>query len=148
MSEDNPSSHAVNFEAVKISMSQNKDGVQLRLAIHPNDCPPTLHTDWVGSRYMVALVRLQDDDTVAVNADAQFRRKAVAMAGTMCRNPKFQTWLVHMGIADQVSEDAAAIGIKEHLMIGSRKELETDDTARKKFMDLVSAFELDERGPL
>ncbi len=54
---------AMNFEAVKVSMSQDKNGITLRLSVHPNDCPKELHTDWVGTRYMVAMVRLQDDDT-------------------------------------------------------------------------------------
>ena len=30
-------SNAMNFEAVKVSMQQNKDGVMLRLAVHPNE---------------------------------------------------------------------------------------------------------------
>ena len=53
---------AIGFEAVKVSMSQDKNGVTLRLSVHPNDCPPELHTDWVGSRYMVGMVRLNDFD--------------------------------------------------------------------------------------
>ena len=44
--------NAMNFEAVKVSMQQNKDGVMLRLAVHPNDCPPDLHTDWVFYRIL------------------------------------------------------------------------------------------------
>ena len=35
--------NAMNFEAVKASMSQNKEGVILRLSVHPNDCPPDLY---------------------------------------------------------------------------------------------------------
>ena len=58
---------AVNFEAVKISMSQDKNGITLRLSLHPNECPPSLHTDWVGSRYMVAMVKLNDQDEPEVS---------------------------------------------------------------------------------
>ena len=53
---------AVHFEAVKTSMSQSKAGTILRLAIHPNEVPANLHTDWVGSRYMVAMVKLNEQD--------------------------------------------------------------------------------------
>ena len=60
---------AVHFEAVKTSMSQSKTGTILRLAIHPNEVPPSLHTDWVGSRYMVALVKLDDHDQIEVPED-------------------------------------------------------------------------------
>jgi hypothetical protein len=146
MTEEKPSDHAMNFEAVKIAMSQTKDGVIIRLAIHPNDCPQELHTDWVGSRYMVALVKLQDDDSIAKNKDYEARKKAVAVAATMCRNQKFQEWLVHMGIADSIGEDAAAIGLKESLLIGSRAELATDDVARKKFFELIESFRVDQEG--
>ena len=57
---------AVNFEAVKISMSQDRNGITLRLSLHPNECPPSLHTDWVGSRYMVAMVKLNDQEEPVV----------------------------------------------------------------------------------
>lgn len=141
-----PSENAVNFEAVKVSMSQNKDGVMLKLAVHPQDCPQSLHTDWVGTRYMVALVRLNDDDTVSKNEDAEKRNKAVSQAALLCRNPRFQTWLVHMNIADAISEESASAGLKDTLLIKSRRELATDDVARKKFLDLVAAFEVDVSG--
>jgi len=146
MAEENPSDHAVNFEAVKIAMNQTKDGIIIRLAIHPNDCPPSLHTDWVGSRYMVALVKLEDDDSIAKSKDYEDRKKAVSVAGAMCRNRKFQEWLVHMGMADSVGEDAAVIALKDSLLIGSRTELQTDDAARKKFFELVASFKVDLEG--
>lgn len=141
-----PSDNAVNFEAVKVSMSQNKDGIMLKLSIHPNECPPSLHADWVGSRYIVALVKLNDDDTVVEDKDKAAGRKAVAMAGTMCRNPKFMDWLHRQGIADYATEEAAIDALKRHLAIGSRSELSSDAAARSRFMDLVSSFEVDMRG--
>lgn len=141
-----PSDNAVNFEAVKVSMSQNKDGVMLKLAIHPNDCPSSLHTDWVGARYVVALVKINDDETVVEDRERSSKRRAVAIAGSMCRNSKFQGWLVDNGIADTQTEDGAVDGIKLHLGISSRRELETDDVAREKFMSLVRSFESEMRG--
>ena len=53
----------VSFEAVKTSMMQDKNGTNIRLTIHPNDVPPDLHKDWVGSRYMVVMVKLNEDGT-------------------------------------------------------------------------------------
>ena len=43
----------INFEAVKTSMMQDKNGTNIKLTIHPNDVPEQLHKDWVGSRYVV-----------------------------------------------------------------------------------------------
>jgi len=54
---------SVNFEAVKTSMMQDKNGTNIRLTIHPNDVPQDLHKDWVGSRYMVVMVKLNEDGT-------------------------------------------------------------------------------------
>jgi hypothetical protein len=51
-----------------------------------------------------------------------------------------------MNIADEVSEESAANGLKETLLIKSRRELAVDAVARKKFLDLVAAFELDVSG--
>mgnify|MGYP003651223659 CR=1 FL=1 len=53
----------INFEAVKTSMMQDKNGTNIRLTIHPNDVPPELHKDWIGSRYMVVMVKLNEDGT-------------------------------------------------------------------------------------
>ena len=53
----------VSFEAVKTSMMQDKNGTNIRLTIHPNDVPPELHKDWVGSRYMVIMVKVNEDGT-------------------------------------------------------------------------------------
>ena len=53
----------ISFEAVKTSMMQDKNGTNIRLTIHPNDVPPQLHKDWVGSRYMVVMVKINDDGT-------------------------------------------------------------------------------------
>ena len=53
----------VSFEAVKTSMMQDKNGTNIRLTIHPNDVPKDLHKVWVGSRYMVVMVKLNEDGT-------------------------------------------------------------------------------------
>ncbi len=54
---------SVKFEAVKTSMMQDKNGTNIRLTIHPNDVPQDLHKDWVGSRDMVVMVKLNEDGT-------------------------------------------------------------------------------------
>ena len=140
-----PSEQAVSFEAVKVSMTQNKDGVMLKLAIHPNDCPSSLHTDWVGTRYTVALVKMNDDGTIAINKDAEARKSAVAIAGSLCRNERFQAWLVHMNIAEEASEDDAVKSLHAYLGISSRRELSGNDQARRKFLTMKASFELDVR---
>ena len=53
----------ISFEAVKTSMMQDKNGTNIKLTIHPNDVPQDLHKDWVGSRYMVVMVKFNEDGT-------------------------------------------------------------------------------------
>ena len=50
----------VQFEGLKTGFRQNKDGYVLSLAIHPDDVPSELMKDFVGSRYMVVMVRLAE----------------------------------------------------------------------------------------
>ena len=137
---------AMGFEAVKVSMSQNRDGIILRLSVHPNDCPPELHTDWVGSRYMVGMQKIDDFEQPDVRADQKRIEKMVSSAGLLCRNEAFWEFLeqTQMDAWDGKStidneEDAVAIvyyicGIK------SRKELRSNDFARQWFEQLRKDF--------
>ena len=52
----------INFECVKVSLRQNKEGFMLTLAIHPDDLNQDLVRDFVGSRYAVAMVRIGEDE--------------------------------------------------------------------------------------
>ena len=133
---------AINFEAVKISLKQDKTGIILTLAIHPNEVPPSLFTDWVGSRYVAALVKLDDEDKPIEPADLKEGRKAVQMAGTLCRESKFQNWLVRHGEAFEASEEEAVATICAMLNIDSRSELRTSPSARKQFLDIVEHFKI------
>jgi len=52
----------IQFEAVKTALRQSKEGYVLSLAVHPDDLPGDLMRDFVGSRYVVVMVRLGDDE--------------------------------------------------------------------------------------
>ena len=131
---------AVHFESVKLSLKQDKSGFILTMAIHPNDVPDSLLRDWVGSRYMVAMVKMDDEDKPIEPPDVAEGKKAVQMAGALCKEPKFQNWLVRYGEAFEVSEIEASATICEMVGISSRADLKTDSRARKKFLDIVEHF--------
>ena len=76
-----PRDAAVHFEAVKIAATQNKDGYVLKLSIHPNEVPESLMRDWVGSRYTVAMVKMDDDQTPIIPEDKKGADRAVQIAG-------------------------------------------------------------------
>lgn len=126
--------NAMHFEAVKVSMSQNKDGVILRLAVHPNDCPADLHTDWVGSRYVVAMVRLNDQDEPEERQEQKAIERLISSCGLLCRNEEFWSYLM---VED---EDEAVNAIRTRCGISSRTEFRTNVEARNKFEEIREEF--------
>lgn len=128
------------FEAVKVAMTQDKNGHVLKLAIHPNDTPESIMRDPVGTRYMVVLVRVGDEgQPVAAPVDDD-GKKAVALAGTLCNDKNFQSWLAVSGEIDDATEEAAAVWMRKYLKIASRKELKVDKEARQRLDGLRSEF--------
>ena len=143
---DNIRDAAMNFEAVKVSMSQDRNGIILRLNVHPNDCPPELHTDWVGTRYVVAMVRLNDQDEPETREEHQHIERLIASAGLLCRNPEFGKYMNDVGYineSDPVNlERAVTEAVREHCNIQSRSEFRDSPEARKKFEQLREDFKV------
>ena len=133
---------AVNFEAVKICMSQDRNGITLRLSLHPNECPPSLHTDWVGSRYMVAMVKLNDQEEPVVPEQEREIKKMISSAGMLCRNEDFG---VFIGAEDN-TEESIANTMRAKLEIQSRTDLRNNSEAREKFKNLTEGFERWKKG--
>ena len=135
---------AMGFEAVKVSMSQDRNGIILRLNVHPNDCPSELHTDWVGTRYMVAMVRLNETDEVETREEYQHIERLIASAGLLCRNPEFGKYMNDVGYineSDPVNlERAVTKAVREHCNIQSRSEFRDNPDARSKFEKLREDF--------
>ena len=80
------------FEAVKIAMKQDKTGIILTLNIHPDELPVDLMRDFVGARYQVVMVRLNDLDR-PMSRDAEYSRDPVRTAGILCRDKQFAQYL-------------------------------------------------------
>jgi len=133
---------AVNFEAVKISMSQDRNGITLRLSLHPNECPPSLHTDWVGSRYMVAMVKLNDQEEPVVPEQEREIKRMISSAGMLCRNEDFG---IFIGAEDN-TEESIANTMRAKLEIQSRTDLRNNSEAREKFKNLTEGFERWKKG--
>lgn len=134
---------ALHFEAVKISLSQDKNGLVLKLSLHPDEVPKDVILAPLGTRYMVALVQIGDDEQPVKGRDKSEGDRAVAIAGALCRNPRFVGWLAKKGYASGASSDKAAEGLREILGVSSRSELATNEEARQTFMQLRAEFEDD-----
>ena len=141
---------AIRFEAVKVSMTQDKNGFNLRLCVHPDDVPDDLFRDWVGTRYGVAMVRINEHEEPDITPDQLARKRLVKSAIMCCKEPEF--WKVlqsvggfesqthHLGTLQIKSEQDCTIALKGYLNIGSRNELEHDELAQAKFKSIRAKY--------
>ena len=126
---------ALQFETIKIALKQDRNGYVMTLRIHPDDVPDELLRDFVGARYMVAMVRLNDDET------PKSYDNRVRVAAVLCKKPEFQNYIVHLGYADTASEEEATYALYEILKISSRTELNGNLAAQADFDQLVKDYE-------
>ncbi len=131
----------IQFEGVKTGLRQSKEGYNLTLAVHPDDLPDDLMRDFVGSRYMVVMVRIGDDEQ-PLNREHEFPGdNAVKMAGMVCRDPEFWAFIADTQGDEVSSETESAQWLCIFLGIESRKELKTDSEARELFIKLKKGFD-------
>ena len=126
--------NALQFEAVKIALKQDKTGFVLTLNIHPDEIPNELMRDFVGARYGVAMVRIQDNES-ATQYDNRVKK-----AGILGRSKRFHLWLRKERGLDIDGEDAVN-AIHKICKIQSRTELNGSQQAQEKFDELVIDYE-------
>lgn len=119
---------ALQFEARKVALKQDRTGYVLTLSLHPDEIPVELLRDFVGSRYGCALVRIQDDETPTAYSNR------VQTAGMWCRTIEFQEFL---GTIDEAS---AAEELCKRCGITSRSELNGNEEAQMAFDALVLEY--------
>lgn len=120
---------ALQFEARKVALKQDRTGFILTLALHPDEAPEEILRDFVGTRYACAVVRIQDDES------ATEYNNRVKKAGMLCRDPDFQEFLM----CDNESD--AAHMLCKRCGIESRTELNGNSEAKEKFDKVVQEFE-------
>jgi hypothetical protein len=120
---------ALQFEARKVALKQDRTGYVLTLSLHPDEIPEELLRDFVGARYACALVRIQDDESPTPYENR------VQKAAILCKTVEF------MDFIGALSEDMAARKLCQACGITSRSELNGNVEAQKKFDDLVKDYE-------
>jgi hypothetical protein len=123
------------FEALKVAMKQDATGFILTLRLHPDEVPEELLRDFVGSRYMVAAVRINDAE------DPKPSNNRTQRAGMLCKNGIFQQWLIDQGLAEEGGEAGATNALYEICGISSRTELNGNKSAQEKFDRLVKEYD-------
>ena len=132
---------ATRIECVKVAMRQAKEGFVVSLALHPNDAPEEFLRDPVGQRYVAAFVRVNEQDEPVPDQKTAVGLMAVRKAAMLAGDPRFQGWLVQIGLADEASEEHAVMAIRKYCGVVSRKELKTNTLARNKFNGLIDEFD-------
>lgn len=132
--------NTVQCEVVKIAMSQDKNGHILKLAIHPNDLPKDLVLDRLGTRYVMVLAKLNDQDEIEAPKDKSEGEKAVDSAGLLCRNERFRKWMANKGLSVSETERDVIEAVKAICGVHSRSEFVSDESARAKFLSLRREF--------
>lgn len=130
----------IQFESIKAGLRQTKDGYMLTLSVHPDDAPEDLMRDFVGSRYMVVMVRINDDEQPMDRAAEFPGDHAVKMAAVLCKDPNFWEWLHTNEMLFEKNEQACVDWLKSFLNIGSRKDLKTNEDARELFNQIMEKY--------
>lgn len=128
-----PAEAAVNFEAVITFAKKDAKGFHMNLVVDPALVPESLFRAWIGSRYVVAMVKLADDDSIEIPPEIIAGNKAVASAALICKEEDFQEWVCSKGWVDALSEEEAADAIRFTCQVISRGEFRTSSNARKRF---------------
>jgi len=127
--------NALQFECVKVALKQDRTGFVLTVSIHPDEIPEELVRDFVGSRYGVAMVRIQDNETPTV-----YNNYRVKKAGILCRDMSFRTWLHNLNFEVKTEEETVDI-LYRLCSIKSRTELNTNEEAQHRFDEMVKEYE-------
>jgi hypothetical protein len=127
--------NALQFEAVKIALKQDRTGFVLTLNIHPDEIPSELMRDFVGARYGVAMVRIQD------NESPTHYENRVKKSGILGRSKRFHLWLRKENGLTIDGEDDAVEAIHRICGIQSRTELNGNKQAQDKFDELLRDYE-------
>lgn len=127
--------NAIQFEAVKVALKQDRTGFVLTLNIHPDEIPEELLRDFVGARYGVAMARIESDET-ATHYDNRVKK-----AGQLCRSKQFQAWVSMIDGLNEESEQAAIDYVYSWCGITSRTELNGNAEAKALFDNMVEEYD-------
>ena len=126
-----------NFEAVKVAMKQDKTGYILTLSVHPDEVPNEIMRDFVGARYQVVMVRLNEQGEPI---DRNAFRDPVKAAGILCRDPMFAKYLFNEGQIEVQDKNQATEWLKSECFIFSRAELRDNKLACSRLWQIEEEY--------
>lgn len=127
------------FEAVKVALKQDRTGYILTLNIHPDDLDERILRDFVGARYQVVMVRLNESES-PMNRDRDIGMDPVKLAGILCKDKDFQEYLFQTGQILEPEELSTVGWLRTTLEIESRTELRNDKIKAQKLYAINEGF--------
>jgi hypothetical protein len=127
------------FEAVKVGIKQDNSGYILTLRIHPDELPEEIMRDFVGSRYMTVMVRLNEEER-PMNREQELARDMVRISGMLCRDPAFWQFLQESNQIIERSEKEATTWLKTYLKVESRADISKSQQAVEKMLWIKQEF--------
>jgi uncharacterized protein YcgL (UPF0745 family) len=129
----------IQFESVKVGMKQDNSGYILTLRIHPDEVPEVIMRDFVGSRYMTVMVRLNEEER-PMNREQELARDMVRISGMLCRDPEFWKFLQESGQIIEKSDKEATAWLKTYLKVESRADISKNPQAVEKMLGIKQEF--------
>ena len=137
---------SVHCEAKKHGYRQTQDGIVVSFVLHPQEVPDDLALAALGTRYMMALAQIGDDE-VPIEPQKPERpgRRFDTMplsqqAALKCSDPAFWRW----ASPGNLSYEGARQAILHHCQIKSRAELdgprEIPPHAGERWMEMLKEF--------
>jgi hypothetical protein len=102
--------------------------------------PEGLLRDFVGSRYQVVMVRINEDER-PMNRKQELSRDYVRMAAMLCRDKAFQKFLLEAGQVFEADEEAAVSWLKDELEVTSRTDIPKHPTAVSRLLSIQQEFD-------
>jgi hypothetical protein len=129
------------FESVKVAIKQDKTGYVLTLSIHPDEIPDEILRDFVGSRYQVVMVRLNESER-PMDRDQELSKDYVRMSGILCRDKKFHDFLYETKGVFPPSEYETTGWLRGYLEVTSRSDIPKSQIAINRLLSINKEFEL------
>jgi hypothetical protein len=149
---------ALNCEAKKHAYRQTQDGVVVSFVLHPQEVPEGLATAPLGTRYILAMVEIDDDETPKrrevrpatmsgeerpaqepEQAPARARITLAQRAGMLCNAPTFHRFLAEQGMT-VTNADKAATCMRLICGVKSRSEIIQGTPAGQAFEELHAKY--------
>lgn len=122
-----------------MAMRQDRTGYVLTLSVHPDEVPIEMMRDFIGARYQVVMVRLNESEK-PMNRESDLPQNLAKLAGILCKDGSFQKFLFESGEIFDMNEDDATDWLRDAVGIKSRSELQTDQQAARQFLLINEEF--------